>query len=105
MEIKIKGQSGDKAKIAMKVIPENGTTIIQGIAPNALIFKPSLTFKEVGIFPCEIEYHFMFHRRPWNVELEFETGIQFSTSNKEIGLSDKDIITPDILKIKVNYII
>lgn len=104
MEIKIKGKTGQKAKLAMNVVPENGTTVIQGVAPNGIIFKPSLTFKEVGIFPIEIEYHFMFHRRPWNIIVEFEAGVQVSTSNKEIGLSDTNIITPDILKIKVNFI-
>ena len=104
MEINVKGHAGDKAKIAMKVFPKSATSIFKGIKSNKKEFFPELTFQEIGVFPCKVNFEFKFDSRPWNINLEFEGGAIFTTSNKKQGLNDSVILKPDILKIRVNYI-
>lgn len=102
MEITVKGKSGSDAKIAMKVDPKNGTTVITGTSPNAELFKPSLVAQKVGTFPKVVEFTFILHRRPWSLDIEIE-GNTNRISNRDVGLQDSEIITPDIFSLTVNF--
>ena len=106
MQFKISGAAGTPAKVAIKVTPEIGTTIIKGNAPNAELFQSSSTIKEIGKVPLEVDFYILFHRRPWKISIDISAGgaNSFTTSSEEQGLTSQAILTPDVLPIHIDFV-
>ncbi len=105
MEIKIFGVLNSEAKVALKVEPEMGTTIVKGVAPNVELFTSTNDLINVGSVPAEVDFTILFYRRPWKFSLYAKSTSEeeYNNSSEEQDLPSTIITTPDIVPIKVIF--
>jgi hypothetical protein len=103
MEFQVKGKKGDPARVALKLDPADIGTLLIGEAPNLKILAPSIHFQEIGKIPCTVKLMFLLNTRPWKIQIQQEGGTLFSSTNKQQGLDDKVLLTPDIINVTLVY--